>query len=217
VGLARRREPILGVAIGSLALGAFALLLQCTVSTSGAGPTADGGRDVTTIPDTGSHEDVVVEVGADAPGPCKGVLCNGSCLGASDCRTCPSAALLCAPTGHCVSSCADCADDAGAKLPIGCFACDHSHQNPLGSCQPDDASAYCLSGDYFGAYVGGGVGYQCDCSEGGVSACPGPNQVCAPTGSVTLCFACGETTVAQIDGGACRGGGNCDLAGHTCH
>ncbi len=159
--------------------------------------------------------DAAADVVVDAA-PCSGVICNGTCLAASDCRGCDAGSLLCAPTGQCVSQCAGCTDNANAALPIECFACDSTHQNPLGSCQYDDASSYCLSGDYFGAYADAEPGYRCDCSEAGVSDCPGATQVCVPLGAATFCLTCGETTGATLQDQSCNGGGACQSQEHTC-
>ena len=219
VGGASRRLGGLAVGAWSAACGAYALLTACSVSQGGTGPAQDGGGTDGTM-DAGTtsmdqNSETPVETGAEAA-PCNGLSCNGTCLDASDCRGCAAAPVLCAPSGKCVSGCETCVDEGGTKLPIGCFACDKTHQNPVGTCQYDDASAYCLSGDYFGSYANGAAGYQCDCSDAGTSSCPGKNQVCGTAGAGTLCFSCGETTIATIDGKLCAGGGSCNAASHTC-
>jgi hypothetical protein len=145
---------------------------------------------------------------------CSGVRCNGECLPATDCRSCPGATLLCPASGECVTTCTACreASDAGT---FECFACDKNHQNPVGTCEPDDAS-YCLSGDYSSAYLDGGAGAQCDCSEGGTSSCPGGNQVCAVLGLSLLCFECGQMSAAPIDERSCQDGLRCNAAAQAC-
>jgi hypothetical protein len=161
--------------------------------------------------------DVVATEGGDGgDATCIGVICQGACTPQLDCRSCPGAPLLCGPTGACASTCTACSDPQDASLPIQCFACDMNHTNPLGTCQYDDASAYCLSGTASPhAYVDGGPSYSCGCDDGG--ACPGSTQVCAPLGAGQFCFTCGENTTATLDGGACQGGGSCNTGAHTCN
>jgi hypothetical protein len=170
----------------------------------------------------GTVEDVVVRDGGDArsdtgaPDGCSGVTCNGQCMAAPDCQSCPGATLLCGPTKTCMADCAACRDSMNAGLPIQCFACDQNHRNPLGTCQYDDAGAYCLNGFYGGQYVGGADGFRCACDDGG---CPGMTQVCAPLGTFdagSFCLTCGETTAATIDGQPCTGGGTCHADQHKC-
>lgn len=163
------------------------------------------------VTDTGS-----ADAADDASPICDGVLCAGACLAAPDCRGCSGAPLLCGPRKTCVADCARCVDESDASVPIACFACDSAGQNPLGTCQPLDASAYCLGGDYFGSYVDGGPGFHCGCNDGGVGGCPGSTQVCASAGASLQCFTCGELTFAATDGVACGGGGRCASAKATC-
>jgi hypothetical protein len=101
-------------------------------------------------------------------------------------------------------------------MPIECFACDQNHQNPLGTCQYDDPSSYCLSGDYSAAYANGGVGFHCTC-EASASDCPGQTEVCAaaPTG-LPVCITCGEITVEDLSGAKCKGTGTCAADAAAC-
>jgi hypothetical protein len=150
---------------------------------------------------------------------CSGLLCNGRCIAASDCQSCTGSTLLCAAKRACVSACAGCADSHGVAMPIGCYACDANHENPMGTCQYDDANSFCLSGDYFGAYPGGAAATRCPCSDGGVGACPGANQVCVPlglSGGQSFCLACGEVSGANLQGQSCMGGGTCQSGQHVC-
>src|SRR5258708_39687302 len=119
---------------------------------------------------------------SDGGAPCDGVLCNGQCLAATDCRACAGAPLLCAPQGQCVSTCMSCNATGDAALPLECFACDQNHQNPLGTCGPNDTGAYCLNGSDFGQYLDGSTGYYCACSDAGANSCPGREQVCTTLG-----------------------------------
>src|SRR5207302_9310686 len=83
--------------------------------------------------DDASDADVVVIDG----GPCFGVVCNGACLvDASSCTSCDGGPLLCASTHACGAACGACPD-----RPIQCFDCDSNRKNPVGTCEPDDASA----------------------------------------------------------------------------
>jgi hypothetical protein len=145
---------------------------------------------------------------------CTGVRCAGQCLDAGDCRSCEGAPLLCG-SGTCMPSCFGCRDSQGVATPIECFACDSNHANPLGTCQYEDAGAYCLSGDYSGSYQGG-LGYRCGCND--VSACPGATQVCVPLGSnnAGFCLTCGENTVGLMQGRPCKDGGACQTAQALC-
>ena len=179
-----------------MALGELA---ACSLGSSGTGDAEDASAD--------SADANAVETS------CTGPTCNGVCLAATDCRTCSGAPLLCG--GRCVASCQGCADSNDAAMPIGCFACDTSHQNPIGTCQYSDAGAYCLSGNYLGHYQGG-AGYQCECS--GVASCPGATQVCLPLGNVdaSFCLTCGEPTIGPIQGSPCKGGGACRELQATC-
>ncbi len=178
------------------------------VGTSDIGPTDAGVTDV-------AVGDGFIETGSRDAGSCTGVLCNGQCLPATDCRSCSGAPLLCRATGACTSSCAGCRDTRGTAMPIECFACDSNRQNPLGTCEYDDAGSYCLSGDYLGQYEGG-AGYQCECND--VSSCPGATQVCVPLGhyDAGFCLTCGEITLAQIQGQPCKDGGTCQASSAVC-
>jgi hypothetical protein len=213
---------------GVLGLGA---LSACGSQNNGAGPkdggvdatTTDGGAEATAV-DSGAPDSVFdageaavadAEAGPPDAGPCTGVVCNGKCVQASDCHECEGAPLLCGPTATCVSACASCSDTHGTASPIECFACDSTHQNPIGTCQPADAGSYCLSGDYLGQYQGG-PGYQCGCNEAGV--CPGATQVCVPLGNfgAAFCLTCGEPTTGQIQGAPCKDGGTCQESQALC-
>jgi hypothetical protein len=181
----------------------LAELAACSNSGNGSTGPSDASLDVIAA-DTATDGG---EAGATDAG-CTGVMCNGECIPSGDCHGCSGAPFLCASTGQCAAGCQACSSLKGVAMPIECFACDINHQNPIGTCQQDDAGAYCLSGDYLGQYDGG-PGYQCQC--GNVSDCPGATQVCVPLGNVdaSFCLTCGEATIGPIDGGACRDGGAC--------
>ena len=214
-------------------------VVGCGVGSTGAGPTDGGGDgDVTqdvipfdasdhNVQETGSDStvdsgvDTGMEGDGDASGggdgdaaPCNGVLCSGSCMPWTDCTQCAGATLLCQPTGVCTSDCSGCTDMQGTALNIQCFVCDSAHMNPFGTCQYDDAGAYCLNGFYAGQYFDGGLGYQCACDEAG--ACPAGTQVCANNGVADFCYTCGQAAAVSLEGGACSGGGTCDPGSHRC-
>jgi hypothetical protein len=224
----------------SMLVGGVALV-ACTVAVSGTGPSmGDAGADATRddvstgpleggeVPDAAEPADVGLdsptELEAQPPPPpvdgappCPGVLCNGACMNASDCSSCAGATLLCASQHACMSGCAACRDSSNAPEPIECFACDSTHANPLGTCEPADASSYCLSGDYFGSYKGGAAGYHCGCPSGDAGQCPGDTQICATIGAVALCVTCGEPVPGNPTGKACKEPGTtCNTATHAC-
>jgi hypothetical protein len=167
----------------------------------------------------GGPSDAAIDVTGDAAdaAPCTGVLCNGACLAASDCRACSGATLLCAASNTCVSKCSDhCgAPDAGSARPIDCFACNAFGFDPLGTCEPDDTTAYCLNGRYAGQYLDGGNGYVCSCDDAGTK-CPGASQVCASVGQGTFCLNCGQVATVSLQDAGCQGGGACNEATHAC-
>jgi hypothetical protein len=128
------------------------------------------------------------------------------------CQGCGGANLLCPGTNTCTTDCTACPGS-----PIQCFACDANRLNPIGTCQPDSTTAYCLDTNYAGAYAGG-MGYHCACTV--ATDCPGDDQVCMGIGSTnpTLgCFTCGES---YTDGTPCKSGNGsakCDQMKATCH
>jgi hypothetical protein len=193
--------------------------VACSLGVSGNGPNVqrDDAADSPSIqfdaavepsPDGGEAE-------AAAEAGCPGIVCNGTCMTDTDCRSCAGAPLLCPSTGQCMASCQGCSASNGGALPIECFACDRNHANPIGSCQPNDPTAYCLSGDYAGQYQNG-TGYRCSCSNG--NGCPGATQVCIPLGNYDggFCLTCGESTVGSMQGVACTGGGSCQASLAAC-
>lgn len=195
-----------GAASAGLACGALLFGEAPSTEDAGApadaasdGPADDGSTIVQVAPDGGALGDAA----SDGGRPCgpDGVLCQGHCVRASDCTLCAAAPLLCRSTGACVASCGSCAGS-----PVECFACDLAQKNPRGTCEPVDASAFCLSGDYSKAVAGGGE--HCDCSNTNVVNCPGAQQVCLPAGQTDWCVTCGETGL-QTDGKPCKGGGFC--------
>jgi hypothetical protein len=199
------------------------LLTACSTSVSGTGPDVlDSGSDAPAGDGRAGDAaaDVGFEGGADTgheaeAGTCAGLMCNGQCVSLTDCRSCQGKPLLCGATRECVDSCQACADTSGTALPVECFACDVMHQNPIGTCQYQDAGSYCLNGDYAGQYQGG-AGYRCQCSD--VSMCPGATQICVPLGNVgaSFCLTCGEATTGMAQGMACQGGGTCHVAQAAC-
>jgi hypothetical protein len=192
------------VLLGTTAFG-------CKLDSNGTGPSDDGGDDGDDVTAPEGGTDGPVESAACA----SGLACNGQCIQASDCSSCGGATLLCAATSTCASDCAACSDAQGKAMPIQCYACDENRANPVGTCQPDDATQYCLSGDYTGAISTGG--FRCLCGDGGAGDCPGSTQVCAPSpGGVNLCLTCGEVYVTALDGLACKDGKSCAPAAHAC-
>jgi hypothetical protein len=147
--------------------------------------------------------------------PCDGLRCHGACLAASDCSSCAGATLLCG--NACVSDCTTCVDGQNQALPIECYSCDSTHQNPIGTCAAKDDSRYCLSGNYAGSYLDGGPGFHCSCEDGGASDCPGSTQVCAPTpGGPTICVTCGETYLFDLSDAGCKNGKSCNPSATAC-
>jgi hypothetical protein len=115
----------------------------------------------------------------------------------------------------CTNDCSACRDSQDKAMPIECFACDEKGGNPQGTCQYDDTSQYCLSGNY--AAAGPTGGFRCICGDAGVSACPGDTQVCAATPSGTnLCITCGEVYLSDVSGQSCKNGKTCSAASHAC-
>jgi hypothetical protein len=187
-------------------------------------PTADGAAEASDAPTADEENDVdgaadanpAIDAGVPDP-PCPGLRCNGECITDTDCRSCPGAPLLCAVSSECVTRCAACGGRQEMPNPIECFACDKNHQNPVGTCQPNDATSYCLSGNDFGSYLGGANGYFCACGDAGVNGCPGEKQVCAPIGRGSFCLSCGQISSATVEGVACSGGGVCHEAQRACN
>jgi hypothetical protein len=159
----------------------------------------------------------VAEAGFDAAS-CPGLNCNGTCLPAPDCRSCPGAPLLCAPAGTCVSTCAGCTDPADGGLPIECFACDDNHAPPIGTCAVADASQYCLSGDYAQPSGNGRPTFHCPCANHVSADCPGDTQVCAPgpSNGPPLCLTCGEISPVDLTGANCKNGKLCNAQSAVC-
>jgi hypothetical protein len=225
-----------GIALGALVTAGLMTAAACSVGVSGSAPeSSDGGDDATAseagLPSDAGPADARADTGVDsgrlkdsgtdsgdgaADAGCPGVICNGQCTTADDCAGCSGAPLLCAPKHACVSSCGTCGDSADASLPIECFACDTTHQNPIGTCNPDAPTTYCLAGTYFGTYHGG-AGYRCACADGEAGACPGANQVCTTLGSLELCAACGEILPTSIAGLSCKQSGTtCNPTDNAC-
>jgi hypothetical protein len=198
----------------------------CSTSNNGTGTPPEAGLDSApeaSPPDSSSDAPEPEAGAADASdgGPidaaCAGVFCNGVCLPDNDCRACPGLPLLCAATKTCGATCSACVEANDAASPIGCFACDSTGLNPLGTCQPDEPTTYCLSGDYFKAYIDGSPGFHCACADGDAAACPGTNQVCVLAGSQPQCISCGELTTAETDGAVCGNGMSCSPGDHRCN
>lgn len=153
-----------------------------------------GGQDASATPsEDASQADAAESDDAATDAACPGVMCNGACTDATDCAGCPGATLLCGATGTCTADCSACTT-TGGTWPIGCFACDPSGANPVGTCESEDAGGYCLNGDYSRAYKDGGAGARCSCVANGskATACPGATQVCMHVIGVEQCVTCGE-------------------------
>jgi len=179
---------------------------------SDAGDASDASDDAGDASDDASDAG---DAGDDAS--CEGVVCNGTCLAASDCASCEGAQLLCAPTGTCVSSCSACTEPDGGARPIECFACDPHLANPIGTCQSRDDTKYCLSGSYISSYAEGATGFHCPCDDGDAGACPGDNQVCASSpGGAQRCITCGEVYVYDLNDAGCKNGLRCNASAATC-
>jgi len=136
------------------------------------------------------------------------VLCSGICQKGDDCTGCTAASLLCRATRACVKSCATCLTASDKLAPIECFACDSKQNDPIGTCEVNSASSFCLDGDYSTAH-NGAKGEHCDCSDTLVKNCLSDHQVCVPAGSTDWCVTCGEAGLST-KGLACKGGGKCD-------
>jgi hypothetical protein len=176
---------------GTDAVSSDVILADSGVAETGDGPPVDG---------TGPPPDA----------GCPGLWCNGQCTSAADCRGCSGAPILCRATGTCGADCVSCGD------PVECFVCDINHQNPLGTCEPNDPGSYCLSDNYAGVYLDGGQGYHCGC--GTTPDCPGGDQVCLynVTAATNTCFTCGEAQV-PTQGAMCKSGGHCNVPKAHCN
>jgi hypothetical protein len=157
----------------------------------------------------------VTDSGTDALPPtrldagCSGILCNGHCSAAPDCRGCSGAPLLCRVTGACVADCAGC-----SAQPVECFVCNGKHQNPIGTCEPDNPADYCLNGNYSHAYEGDAAATRCGCTTS--SDCPGDDQICLPnSNNVSVCYTCGEAK-NMTQGATCKNGHTCVAAAASC-
>jgi hypothetical protein len=141
---------------------------------------------------------------------CSGVLCNGKCSAAPDCRGCSGAPLLCRVTGACVADCAGC-----SAQPVECFVCDGKQQNPLGTCEPDNPADYCLNGNYSHAYDGDAAATRCGCTTS--TDCPGDDQICIrnPNNQLLVCYTCGEAK-KLTQGATCKNGHTCVAASASC-
>jgi hypothetical protein len=152
----------------------------------------------------------------DSPAPppeagCTGVMCNGFCTGVATCQGCGGANLLCPGTNTCTTDCTACPGS-----PIQCFACDATRSHPIGTCQPDSPTAYCIDTNYAGAYAGG-MGYHCACTF--ATDCPGNDQVCIGVGTPMppfACFTCGETFTEGTTCKSGNGSAKCDQMKATC-
>jgi hypothetical protein len=139
------------------------------------------------------------------------VLCAGRCVSGTDCRGCAGAPLLCRAQNACVPSCKGCAPAVGLPWPIECFACTpDSQKDPIGTCEPDDTSAFCLSGDYSAAHLGL-AGEHCDCSGGKVANCLSDHHVCVKHGATDWCVTCGEA-LTPTHGLVCKNGYLCNTS-----
>jgi hypothetical protein len=180
--------------------GSFADAPAEAIAVTPPDATADAGADADgQTPADAAPVDAPIDVG-----PCDGVVCNGACLDASTCVSCDGSPLLCASSGACGASCDSC-----EGRPIQCFNCDSNRQNPVGTCELDDAGAYCLAKNNY-------PGYHCACAnKNNPNECPGTTQTCAQLDIFTVaCLTCGEP---GTDGLACRGGGACAEADASCH
>jgi hypothetical protein len=183
------------------------------------GPSAEatGGNDAA---ETGSGGDAAPQEASmvDSPAPppveagCTGVICAGNCTSAATCAGCGGANLLCAGTNTCTSDCTACPGN-----PIQCFACDSNRLNPIGTCQPDSPTAYCLDTNYAGVYEGA-EGHHCACTF--ATDCPSSEQVCigvGPPPAVLGCFTCGEMSTDMFTCKANGGKAKCNQMKAACN
>jgi len=173
----------------------------------------DAARPEAAQPDMAQPDSSAPDAQSTDIGPlCKSglVYCNGSCISGTDCTGCSTGKLFCKATGACLSSCATCSGLADTPVPIECFACDKSQNNPIGTCEYDNTSGYCLNADYSTAFKGG-AGEHCDCSNTNVTNCVGNQHVCKPAGGTDWCVTCGESGIST-NGLPCKGGGTCNTS-----
>ena len=210
-----------GSEVGSNVLSGSDASLDATVRDGGAG--VDAG-DLADAGDTNDASDAIADVvspladadipdaapidavAPDAASDAGCILCNGACITAPDCATCAGAPLFCATTRSCMADCASCARPPTPPRPIECFRCDINRQNPVGSCEPQDPTVYCLNGSAYGAT------YHCACGDN--VPCPGRSQVCTDIGVGSMvCATCGEAYSDNFD---CVSGGKCNAAKASC-
>jgi hypothetical protein len=161
-------------------------------------------------PDAFVGVDAASSDGATTSVDCAGVLCDGLCLSDHTCATCTAGHALCAATNTC-GDCSDCIESGGVAHPVACYACDSMGQNPVGTCELDDADGYCLDS----VYPNGGT--HCPCPDFDVATCPGDNQICVQVDNQEpVCVTCGETYYAT-DGALCQANASCNATASPPH
>lgn len=177
---------------------------------AGDGATSDGSPADADLPDQGIFDAPVPDSAVGAACPPNQVRCGGVCVAGNDCTSCASGTLLCKALRTCLTTCATCTDLASAPVPIECVACDTQQKNPIGTCEPNAASTFCLSGDYSNAH-NGGAGKQCNCNNTMVVNCAAGSQTCRGSGGTDFCSTCGEVG-GSTNGKACKNGKVCSTA-----
>jgi hypothetical protein len=170
--------------------------------------TSDGTVADAALPDQGLPDAPGPDVLVSASCPAAQVRCGGACVAGNDCTSCASGKLFCKALRTCLTTCETCTDLASAPVPIECVACDMQQNNPIGTCEPNAASTFCLSGDY-GTAHNGAPGKQCDCSGTMVANCTAGAQTCHTAGSTDFCSTCGEVG-ASTNGKTCKNGKTCN-------
>jgi hypothetical protein len=205
VNSTRSRASTLAFAVGmgSLAMGALAVLVDCSVDNGGQGSVGDAGNDATNAMDAANAADATNPTDTKNTTDATDVTMTADTttdegapdVAVTDAREAASESGSCL---RCNGTCIDASDCTSCSAaPVMC--------GPTSTCV-----ASCLQCN------DGGAGSQCDCADGGVSACHSDTQVCAVLGLSYRCFECDEMTAAPIDGRPCRNGRICNVAAHTC-
>jgi hypothetical protein len=187
-------------------MGALAVLVDCSVDNGGQASVGDAGNDATKAMDAAGAADATNPTDTKNTTDATDVTMTADTttdegvpdvpdVAVTDAREAASESGSCL---RCNGTCIDASDCTSCSAaPVVC--------GPTSTCV-----ASCLQCN------DGGAGSQCDCADGGVSACHSDTQVCAVIGLRYYCFECGEMTPAPIDGRPCRNGRSCNVAAHTC-
>ncbi len=195
---------------------ALALCVGCALDESGILPNEGG------VPDTGRPDVLLLPdvTKPDAPPP------DASDGGPSDAPNEAPDPCLSGPHHFCEGSsvcypgeaCDNCGD-GGVTPPLFCSMDDTCHFDCT-SCLSLTTECYrCADGGVWGVCdspTGGCITNPqpaCDCSSG-LSACPGPTQVCVHAGPSHWCYTCGA---AGTDNQTCVDGLRCNAPSGTCN